>query len=32
MDRERFILEMEKVFVNLRWALKDRDVEKEVEY
>ena len=32
LDRERFILEMEKVFVKLRWALKDRDVEKEVEY
>ena len=32
LDRERFILEMEKVFVKLRWALKDRDIEEEVEY
>ena len=32
LDRERFILEMEKVFVKLRWALKDRDLGLEVEY
>ena len=32
LDKERFMLEMEKVFVKLRWALKDRDIEKEVDY
>ena len=31
LDKERFILEMEKVFVKLRWALKDRDIIEEVE-
>ena len=31
LDRERFILEMEKVFVKLRWALKDRELDKERE-
>ena len=31
LDKERFILEMEKVFVKLRWALKDRELDKELE-
>ena len=31
LDKERFQLEMEKVFVKLRWALRDKDVMDDVE-
>ena len=31
LDKERFQLEMEKVFIKLRWALRDKDVMDDVE-